>query len=75
MTPSEELDQIYIFIGNGGNITEDMVARIKQLEDIINPSPYYTIDPVEGTEEGCGCGNPKHCWECAAIRGGCPEDV
>jgi len=74
MKPEEELEQIYISIGSDEiEITEAIAARIRQLEDIINPRPvWFTLDDHSN---GCGCNNPKYCWDCAAIRGGCPEDV
>lgn len=74
MTIEEELEQIYISIGEGAEITETIDARIKQLEAIINPSPVCFTLP-DDRSNGCGCDNPKYCWDCAAIRGGCPEDV
>lgn len=74
MTPAEELNSIYIRIGNGESITDELSERIEQLERIVNPRTIYRCEPVE-TEEGCGCGHPQYCWDCAAIIGGCPEDV
>lgn len=74
MTPSEELNSIYDRIGNGETITDELEARIKQLEDLINPFPSYQCDSA-AQEVGCGCGRPMYCWDCAAIIGGCPEDA
>lgn len=74
MTLQEELDSIYIRIGEGEPITEELHAQIKKLEDLLNP-PYEIKCESASQEEGCGCGQPNYCWECAAIRGGCPEDV
>ena len=74
MTLSEELDALYIDIGSvGAEITDAKLARIWQLEDLLVP---IAVETGKGSDEiGCGCGDPNHCWECAAIRGGCPEDV
>jgi hypothetical protein len=73
MTLAEELDSIYERIGDGELITDELSERINRLEEIVNPRPVYQCEPVE--TEGCGCGHPQYCWDCAAIRGGCPEDV
>ncbi len=68
---SEELDRIYIRIGNGEELTDERLRRINELEGIVNPPrEEYKIETV-----GCGCGHPAQCWDCAAIIGGCPEDV
>jgi hypothetical protein len=68
-----QLDWIYEAIGNNELDCNDVVlARINELELVINPHPKL-CDVI--AETGCGCGDPDHCWECAAIRGGCPEDV
>lgn len=76
MSPSEELDSIYERIGGGEPMTDELSERIATLEDLVNPKPSYLIscEPVI-QEEGCGCGHPKSCWDCAAIIAGCPEDV
>jgi len=69
-----ELDWIYEAIG--GNVldcNDAVLARIDELEEIVNP--FISFAPVANTEDGCGCGHPSSCWDCAAIRGGCPEDV
>lgn len=70
-----ELDWIYEAVGNNELDCNDAVlARISELEGILHPFIGFTpID--EGTEDGCGCDHPSSCWDCAAIRGGCPEDV
>lgn len=73
MTLAEELDSIYERIGDGEPITDELSERINWLEEIVNPRPVYQCEPVE--IEGCGCDHPQCCWDCAAIRGGCPEDV
>ena len=78
MTPSEELEKIYIQIGsNELEITDEISERIEELENTINPDrlQWCTRYEIETPEIGCGCGNPSMCWDCAAIRGGCPEDV
>ena len=73
MTPAEELNSIYVRIGDGEPITDELSERIELLENIVNPKVVYRCEPVE--PEGCGCGHPSYCWDCAAIRGGCPEDA
>lgn len=76
MTPQKELDEIYISIGEGKEMTDELSKRINELESIVNPSPLDIYSKEDLTEEkSCGCGNPKYCWDCAAIRGGCPEDA
>jgi hypothetical protein len=76
MTPAEELNSIYVRIGNDEPITDELSERIELLENIVNPKVVYRCEPVESVEpEGCGCDHPRYCWECAAIRGGCPEDA
>lgn len=75
MTPAEELDSLYVDIGSiGADITDAKLTRIGELEEIVNPIQSYKESDVT-KEIGCGCGHPDHCWDCAAIRGGCPEDV
>ena len=75
MTPAEELDSLYVDIGSiGADITDAKLKRIEELEEIVNPIKSYKESDV-AKEIGCGCGHPDSCWECAAIRGGCPEDV
>jgi hypothetical protein len=68
MTPQEELDQIYISIGEGHEMTDELMKEIERLENIVNPRPVER--PLHLYK--CDCGD---CWECAAERGGCPEDV
>ena len=71
---SEELERIYVAIGDGLEITDEISDRIRQLEAIVNPTWWTECLPSD-RPEGCGCSNPSGCWDCAAIRGGCPEDV
>ena len=69
-----ELNWIYEAIGNNELECNDAVlARINVLEEIVNP--FISFTPHENTEAGCGCGHPSSCWDCAAIRGGCPADA
>jgi len=78
MTPSEELEKIYIQIGsNELEITDEISERIEELENTINPSRLKWCEryEIETPEVGCGCGQPDQCWECAAIRGGDIMDV
>lgn len=76
-----ELREIYVLIGEMKKPYDgEYDERIVELEDIIEP-------PVESVSEEyvysrtlfSYCGDPscngQQCWECAAIRGGCPEDV
>jgi hypothetical protein len=69
------LDEIYTAIGgNELEVTNKVLDEIDKLEKMINPHDWRrSPDPIE--IEGCGCDNPKYCWDCAAIRGGCPMDV
>jgi len=69
-----ELNWIYEAIGNNELECNDAVlARINVLENIANP--FMSFTQHENAEAGCGCDHPDSCWDCAAIRGGCPEDV
>jgi hypothetical protein len=70
----EELDNIYERIGGGEPITEELGERILVLKDLLNPREEMRCESTY-QEEGCGCGHPANCWDCAAIRGGCPEDA
>lgn len=74
MDPQKELDDIYEFIGNGGECTDEILKRIHELEDLIN-LPIVYEPPIN--EKHCGdpyC-NGDQCWDCAAIRGGDPMDA
>jgi hypothetical protein len=62
----QELQEIYIGIGSGELNVDDFIERINELEDIVDPYTY-TPPPIY-----CVC---EECWECAARRGGCMEDV
>ena len=69
-----QLEWIYEAIGgNELDCNDAVLAQINRLDNILHPFISYT--PLKEYEEGCGCGKPDSCWECAAIRGGCPEDV
>jgi len=69
----QELDELYIKIGsNECECTDEILERISILKDLIDPS---SIHEYQKEFVGCGCSDPNHCWECVAIRGGCPEDV
>ncbi len=69
----EELDSIYERIGGGEPITDELSERIEVLENLLNPREVKCESASE--KKGCGCGHPDYCWDCAAIRGGCPMDV
>ena len=71
----EELDSIYERIGGGEPITDELSERIEVLENLLNPKEIRCESTYQKEEQGCGCGHPDSCWDCAAIRGGCPEDV
>lgn len=76
--PQAELDEIYVSIGEGAECTDELLQRIQELENIINPpTPIGPI--VEEDNHEPVCGNPYcngwQCWECAAIRGGDPMDA
>lgn len=62
----KELQEIYIGIGSGELNVDDFIERINELEDIVSP---YVWEP---SSIHCDC---EECWECAARRGGCMEDV
>jgi hypothetical protein len=64
------MTQLHISIGEGAEVTDEVLKRIIQLEDLINP-PIPT--PIV-TDFRCHCNQPD-CWDCAARRGGCMEDV
>ena len=74
----EELDSIYIAIGENRIKCDDKVmARIEELQNIINPPVVVAVKSP--ARVGSVCGDPycngEQCWECAAIRGGDPADV
>ena len=72
----EELDSIYERIGGGEPITDELSERIEVLENLLNPKEIIRCESFwQQEEQGCGCDHPDACWDCAAIRGGCPEDV
>ena len=71
----EELDSIYERIGGGEPITDELSERIEVLENLLNPKEIRCESTYQQQGCGCGCGHPDYCWDCAAIRGGCPEDV
>jgi hypothetical protein len=57
--------------------TADICYEIGRLEGLLY---YQEVDTVNVEPELINyCGSPgcngSYCWECAAIRGGCPEDV
>lgn len=72
MTEQEELDSLYIQVGEMKHIHVDdpIFEKIERLEKLINPPMEMEISFVKSNQ--CDCGD---CWECAAQRGGCPEDV
>jgi hypothetical protein len=71
---SEQLTRLYVALGdNQLEMTDALSDEIQRLEDIVNPPIPWYVAEIE--VKGCGCDHPKHCWDCAAIRGGCPEDV
>ena len=69
----EELDSIYERIGGGEPITDELSERIEVLENLLNPKEIRCESTYQ--QEGCACGHPDACCDCAAIRGGCPKGV
>jgi hypothetical protein len=71
---AELLDDLYISIGEGREMTDEVAAEIDRLEAIVNPPPprYEPEEEILYCSPSC---NGVGCWDCAAIRGGCPEDV
>jgi hypothetical protein len=72
---NKELDEIYEFIGSGNECTDELLDRINELENIINPpEPPYEPPPKKRH-----CGDPycngDQCWDCAAAAGGDPMDA
>jgi hypothetical protein len=77
MDNAERLDELYIKIADMSphNPEFDIILdEIRILEDLVNP----LFELVEEEKELIYCSsncNGIGCWDCAAIRGGCPEDV
>ncbi len=71
----DRLNELYTKLGEStGPIDEKLLAEIWRLEE----SLYKRVGPPEPEPELLYCNpscNGMECWECAAIRGGCPEDV
>ena len=78
MNCSTELEQLYIKVGTAGWKDNGIdLERIWELEDAARPKEKEVEIEENRLESVCGgslC-MPSCCWECAAIRGGCPEDV
>lgn len=77
MNTQERLTELYIQLGESTiPVDEKLLEEIWRLEE----SLYTRVGPELAEPEGeilyCSpyC-NGAECWECAAIRGGCPEDV
>jgi len=68
MTLQEELDELYIGVGENTLKIEEVFDRIQELENLINPPAAIPLI----TNFECDCND---CWECATRRGGCPEDI
>lgn len=73
MDPQDELDNLYEFIGGGGEFTDELMERIHELEDIINPPVVYKEPEREIVYCSPTC-NGIQCWDCAALQGGDPMD-
>lgn len=86
----QELENIYIAVGDNKVKIDDVFDRINYLEDMVGDDPYYKMrnnrdkkDDYDSSENDsnesfCGsghCGGRRHCWDCAAIAGGDPMDV
>lgn len=77
MSPQEQLNNLYIRLGEGEELTDELQKEIVRLEDLINPIPWWRKEP-EPEQEEILCHPDCHgsgCWDCAAVRGGCPEDA
>ena len=77
MRVKDILNELYIQLGEStGPVDEKLIEEIWRLEEILYPN--ISLPPEEPEEEILYCNpycNGAECWECAAIRGGCPEDV
>ena len=74
-----ELEAIYEKIGSlQGPPSDELMAELdailakveKKIEIVKEKDPNWG-EPLCGS---CWC-DGKQCWDCAAIRGGCPEDA
>ena len=76
MTMKEQLEKLYIQLGEStGPVDEELLNEIWRLEALLAPTPEPEPEPELVNYCGAiGC-NGSYCWDCAAIRGGCPEDV
>ena len=73
-SPELELDELYVLIGTQSGLpTDDQMAEIERLENIINPpkDEFIYRCPHCGSEF---CKDEGQSWDCVAIAGGCPED-
>jgi len=77
----EQLEELYIAIGDAnGNVPDDVFEEVDRLQRLLSPQVIHEPDPIAVEwERDAVCGNPYcngvQCWDCAAIRGGCPEDA
>ncbi len=78
LNPDEELEHLYIKVGTAGWKDNGIdLERIEELENAARPKEKEIEITENRLESVCGdslC-MPSCCWQCAAIRGGCPQDV
>lgn len=76
-----ELESAGIFsIENVEKVAEEMDLDVSEVYSLVSRAQAEWDEIKSNTfndekPEGCGCDHPDTCWDCAAIRGGCPEDV
>ncbi len=82
MTIETQLDNAYIAIGEwntlkNGPIPEELFEEAWRLENLLRPKLEPIAEKQRELFSYCGADgcNGEYCLECAAIRGGCPEDV
>jgi hypothetical protein len=76
-TLQEQLDDAYVAIGEAPfPIPEELFDEVDRILDLMKPR-HLTKEELEPKDQQyCSphC-NGHDCWDCAAIRGGCPEDA
>ena len=77
-TLQEQLDDAWTAIGEAPfPIPEELFEEYDRIQQLILEQEKQAM-PVEEWHDQNYCSpycNGKECWDCAAIRGGCPEDV
>lgn len=76
MNMKEQLEKLYVQLGEATQPYDDqLLDEIWRLEALLTPTPEPEPEPELVNYCGAAGCNGSYCWECAAIRGGCPEDV